>query len=373
MEPLTRLPAPPPAQRLDARAPRSGRKLALVVDPRFSGGTSTAVAAEVRALGGVADLRVYALETAMFKGRGVNPALAAALEEQGCDLVWNPAVIRADTIVFHNPSCLKFDTGLGLRMSCRSAFVVTHENFLRPGGSEGFDVAACLKLIEDALVCGEKRLAPVSRYSRSSIEAWLARHDTGWRLAGSDWFNICDFDLQPPTATPRDRRGRHSRPGFEKFPPIETMLAHFPAHAERCSILGGDSLLLDPQPPPKHWTVRRFGEIDVPGFLAEIDFFVYFTHPQWRESFGRVIAEAIAAGKLVITDPGTAESFGDAVVASRGDDVDAIIAAFVAAPRRYEAFVRAAQASLARFRPEAFARHVLSSIDGVEAESHALL
>ena len=62
-------------------------------------------------------------------------------------------------------------------------------------------------------------------------------------------------------------------------------------------------------------------------FLSGIDFFVYFTNPNWRESFGRVIAEAIAAGKLVITDPGTAATFGDAVVASDGADVDGIIAA----------------------------------------------
>ena len=36
---------------------------------------------------------------------------------------------------------------------------------------------------------------------------------------------------------------------------------------------------------------------DVDAFLASIDFFVYFTHPFLQESFGRVIGEAIAAGK----------------------------------------------------------------------------
>ena len=78
----------------------------------------------------------------------------------------------------------------------------------------------------------------------------------------------------------------------------------------------------------------RFGEANVADFLAGIDFFVYFTHPNWRESFGRAIAEAISAGKLVITDPGTAAMFGDAVVASDGGDVDEIVQGFVAEPRR---------------------------------------
>ena len=66
----------------------------------------------------------------------------------------------------------------------------------------------------------------------------------------------------------------------------------------------------------------------VPDFLASIDFFVYFTHPLLRESFGRAIAEAIAAGKLVITDPETAGPFGPGVVTDTGtgDGIDRIIA-----------------------------------------------
>ena len=89
-------------------------------------------------------------------------------------------------------------------------------------------------------------------------------------------------------------------------PSRETMLRHFPARAERCVLLGADGFLDDPEWVPRHWTALRFGEMDVASFLGEIDFFVYFTNPMWRESFGRVIVEAIAAGKLVITDPGTA-------------------------------------------------------------------
>ncbi len=354
-------------------SPPSRPRVALIVDPRFPGGTSSAVAAEVRALAGFVDLEVFALETAMFKGREVNPRLEAALEAQGIEPIWNPAVVHADTIVFHNPACLKFDARLAPRLSCRNAFVVTHENFLRPGGAEGFDVGGCLRLIEARLVCSEAFLAPVSAWNRRGVASWLAERGGSWRIADIDWFNICDFEMMAPTATPRDRRGRHSRPGLEKFPPRAALEAQFPAHAEHCAILGADSLLLDPDPPPKHWSLRRFGETPVARFLEQIDFFVYFTHPLWRESFGRAIAEAIAAGKVVITDPGTAESFGAAVIASDGTDIDAIIARLIAEPKRYTAFVRAAQASLARFRPEVFARQVLAATRPGEGQSHALL
>jgi len=364
----------PPAE---AARRRACHRLALVLDPRFPGGTSVAAAAEIRALADIVDLRVVALETAMFDGRAVHPAIEAALADHGLDLVRHPPVVHADTIVVHNPSCLRFDDALKVRMSCARAVVVTHENFLRPNGSQAFDVAACLELLEGALVCAERVLAPVSPYNRRTVADWLAAERRAWALAPYDWFNIIDLEPQPPTPRPRDRRGRHSRPGFEKFPSFEVMRAHFPPHAEACIILGGDGLLLEPTAIPPHWDVRRFGAGEVAAFLREIDFLVYFTNPLWRESFGRVVAEAIAAGKVVITDPATATSFGDAVIAcdgdGDGDDVDRIIAELVAAPARYAEIVARAQAGLARFRPKAFVARVLDQLPLADASRRAVV
>lgn len=369
---------------LDGRALRSGaparvptdwsrHRLALLCDPRFPGGTSSWVAADIRALAGRMRLSVVALETAMFSGRQVHPAIAAAAADHGLEVRWNPPVVHADTIVLHNPSCLRFDRAPTLRMSCGQAFLVTLENFLRPNGTEGHDVARCLDILEASLVCRTRALAPVSPHNRSTVADWIDRERRNWPLAAADWVPVFDLAPVPPTPMPRDRRGRHSRPGLEKFPPLATMRAHFPEHAERCAILGGDGYLLDPAAVPGHWELLRFGEADVADFLSGIDFFVYFTHPNWRESFGRVIAEAIAAGKLVITDPGTAAAFGDAVVASDGSDVDRIVAGFVAEPRRYVAFVQAAQQRLAEFRPAAFADRVRTLIADAMARSDALV
>ena len=47
---------------------------------------------------------------------------------------------------------------------------------------------------------------------------------------------------------------------------------------------------------PANWVVYPFGSLDVVDFLRSIDVFVYFHHPNWVESFGRVIAEAMASG-----------------------------------------------------------------------------
>lgn len=331
-------------------------RIALVTDPRFAGGTSSALAREILALSPTMDLRLVYLETAMFKtGRSVNGRLAQATEACGLQPVWNPPIIAAETVVFHNPSGLKFNTTFAPRINCRRLVVVAHENFLRPDGNQSFDVAKTLGLLADRTVAEELVIAPVSAGNRRTVDDWLADRPTlRWSVAPINWFNICDFVLVPPVRSPRDRRGRVSRPGFEKFADLPTMLAHFPPHAERCAILGADSFLLPDATPPAHWELLPFGGAEVGAFLASIDFFIYFTHPNLRESFGRVLAEAIAAGKVVITDPGTAETFGGSVIASDGSDVDAIVAGFIAEPDRYRMFVIAAQSRLASFSANRF-------------------
>jgi hypothetical protein len=333
-------------------------RLALVLDPRFGGGTSSAVAQEILALAPVCELTIAFVESDMFRGgKSVNPKIAEALDRTGTATEWNPSRVSAETIVLHNPSFLKFNRGFGPRLNCARVVLVTHENFTRPDGTEAFDVAHVLRMIAARLPPCERIVSPVSHYNRRTVEAWFSSFGAtlpGWQMAPIDWFNICELPLVPPIETPRDRRGRISRAGFEKFPEMSTMLAHFPPHAEHCAILGADSFLLSGGEMPEHWHLLPFGATDVDGFLRSIDFFVYFTNPNWRESFGRVLVEAIAAGKVVITDPGTAEIFGSAVVTSDGHNVDQIIEGFIAAPERYRMFVESAQQQLSRFSADAF-------------------
>lgn len=347
-------------------------RLALVLDPRFTGGTASAVAREIRALAPLVDLQVYGLTTKMFKGSTINPHIQAALLDTGLSLVWDPAVVRAEVIALHNNAALKFNTTLTTRFVCDRLFVVTHENLLRPNGSLGFDVDTTLALIERASLCKARFLAPVSPNNRTGVHAWLTASNRTWRIAPFDWFNICDFTPVAPTPVPRDRRGRLSRPGFEKFPPFADLFHQFPPHAET-HILGGDALLRDSQTLPPHWHVLPFGAEDVGVFLNRIDFFLYYTHPQWRESFGRVIAEAIAAGKVVITDPNTAQTFGPAVIADTGEGIETIIARFIAQPDHYVAFVLQAQAHMAQFSAPDFTAHLHHHLLATRTADHDLL
>ncbi|MBS0563323.1 MAG: glycosyltransferase [Proteobacteria bacterium] len=329
--------------------------IAYVVDPRLPGGTSSAVAAELLALAEIAPVRVHALETRMFRGRAVAPQLAAALETLGLDLVWNAPTVSADLVVFHNPAVLKFQRDPGVRIVTRHLIVVTHENFLRPGAAEAFDVAGCLGQLDRATLSPLKSLAPVSPHNRQCILDWLDRNPgrDGWSVLGQDWFNICDHPRSVPSPAPADRRGRHSRPGAEKFPPLAVMDLCFPAHAQANVILGADSYVAAGLDRP-HWSLYPFRGLDLDEYFAMVDFMVYFTAPGWRESFGRVMAEAIAAGKPVITDADTAAAFDGAALVASPEEVDAVIARLVGRPRLYRDHVIAAQARLDRHSSAAF-------------------
>ncbi|MBM7069931.1 glycosyltransferase [Actibacterium sp. 188UL27-1] len=339
----------------------------LVIDPRFSGGTSSAVATEIRVMSSFCRLRVAAVSSAMFSGNTAHPAIIDACEATGVTMTWDAPTIADQIVVLHNPSFLKFDQHFASRIVADQLFVVCHENFLRPGGGEGFAVRHCLDLIQSASLCRTRSLAPISAWNRKTIYDWAETIGNlpGWAIAHEDWTNICSFDLQDPVVHPRDRRGRLSRPGFEKFPDLETLHQIFPDTCEAVRILGADSLMADDV--PSHWDLIPFRAEPVTAFLSTIDFFIYYTNTRWRESFGRVIAEAIAAGKLVITDPDTAQIFGPGVLGAQPFEVNDLVAKHIAAPALYASRVEMAQAGLSRFSASAFKERFNRTIAGPPA------
>ena len=339
------------------------RQITYVIEPRFSGGTSAAVAAELRVAVELGQVVIHAITSTTFGAdQHVAPVLRQVIEELQIPLIWDAPRISADVAILHNPSFLKFQNALNARIFARDLIVVTHENFLRPGGEDGFDVAGCLAQIDAASLALRKTLAPISPYNRQTIESWLAasRVARHWQVLDADWFNICPSEIRDPCDRPQDRRGRHSRPGFEKFPAIAALDRCFPAHSQ-CNVILGADALLDTGVLRAHWTLLPFNAISVNEFFGMIDFFVYFTAPTWQESFGRVIAEALAAGKVVLTDPGTGKPFGDAVLGCRPRDVDGLISDFIDDPARYHAQVAKAHAVLDRYSALNF-KKVLSAV-----------
>ena len=334
---------------------RSQPSIAYIIDPRFPGGTSSAVASELAVTTQLGRVRVHAISSKMFKGRDVAPQLAVALNDLRLELIWDAGSISADIVIWHNPSFLKFQQAVETKIVANHLILVAHENFLRPGGNESFDVNKCLDQIDRASLALKKSIAPISPYNRATVLDWFEQNPMSrkWALLKDDWFNICEFPSVTPTTRPADRRGRHSRPGFEKFPGLSDMDACFPKHAQSNVILGADTFLSEGLHRP-HWKMVPFRGLQVKQFFEMIDFMVYFTSPTLRESFGRVLAEAIAAGKIVISDPETASVFSGAVVSGKPSEVDQIIGRFTSEPGLYRAHVVKAQKSIEAFSSNSF-------------------
>jgi hypothetical protein len=343
--------------------------ISYFIDPRFSGGTSTSFAAELGVADDLGRVTVSAVSGGLFKGNAVSPVVEAAMDDLGLGIVWDPPSVSGDLVVIHNPVFLSTCATLPVQITARDLVVVAHENFLRPGGCEGFDVTGTMNRIDRGSLAQRKWIAPVSPYNRRMAGDWLASgpQASRWRLLPSDWTNIVTGPMLPALGNPRDRRGRMSRPGPEKFPETAVLDVLFPAHADANVILGADALL-QTDDHRRHWTLLPFGSVPVSEFFGMIDFLVHFCAPTWRESFGLAIAEAIVAGKVVITDAGTAEVFGGAVVAAEPGDVDRVIRAFVEAPSEYADQVRRAQTAMAAWSADVL-RDCMSAVLSDQAKA----
>ena len=76
---------------------------------------------------------------------------------------------------------------------------------------------------------------------------------------------------------------------------------------------------------PASWVVYRYNEVDVRNFLFQIDFYVYFPHPDMIEAFGRGILEALALGCVTILPKHFESTFGEAAIYCDPSDVRDLI------------------------------------------------
>lgn len=181
-------------------------------------------------------------------------------------------------------------------------------------------------------------------------EALISHHEDSIhhiKLAEEDWPNIIDMEeWYRGSYSPNSNRpiiGRHSRDSSHKWPgDKETLLKIYPdAKDIMVSVLGGaKSVKSVVGTLPKNWQVYEFGEMPASEFLAQLDVFVYFTHSDWVESFGRVVLEAMAVGVPVVLPRVYKPLFGDAAIYSEENDVLSTVKRLVATPSLYDEYVR---------------------------------
>jgi hypothetical protein len=157
----------------------------------------------------------------MFPGRPCGPVLADALDDLGLPLRTDAPRIAADRVIVHNPSFLKFDTHFAPRIVAEEIILVTHENFLRPGGHETHDVARCLDLIDRASVALGKSLAPISPPNRRTVTDWLADHpgQAHWTVRSSGLVQHLRLPAPPPDIRAARPQGAPLPPGDSRSSP----------------------------------------------------------------------------------------------------------------------------------------------------------
>lgn len=303
---------PAPVHMQDKKQECRHYDVVLASDFRFPGGTTSSNAEEIRAQAH-AGLRTGLIELywyGMKKKRGINSKIYDLLKLDNVDLLSYGDEVSCDLLILRQPMALQELQRFIPRISAREIRVIINQT---------------PKLMYSDTSRDEYSLPRVARNMRSmfgKIGRWhpigplvrnaLSEHHTSELhnivLDEQNWHNIINIEGWSKASTSRSancklRIGRHSRDTSVKWPKDDhDLLSAYPAVDDvEVHILGGAEIpkrMLGRL--PENWHVYPFGSKDPCTFLSEIDVWVYFTHPDWIESFGRVIIEAMAVGVPVI-------------------------------------------------------------------------
>lgn len=296
--------------------------IVIVGDFRFPGGTSAAIAHEIRALHGAGYSvgMVQKRAPILKQAHPIHPAIQACIRSGQAVLVegrGRPPEVAARLAVLHNPYVFQETGGADPKIVAERKILVAHQPVLDQTGVPYYSVEAVQRVVDG--IVGEGALwAPISPLSRRNmLEAKLP-----YPILEEDWTNVIfveDWaaDRSVPVAD-RPVIGRHSRPGWQKWPATrDELLTVYPDDEDfAVRMLGAGEALADllGGPPPPNWTTFEFNEMPPEEFLRGIDFFVYYHHPDWVEGFGRTIAEAAASGAVVILPEHFRPTFGEAAL-----------------------------------------------------------
>ncbi|MEU6858723.1 glycosyltransferase [Glycomyces sp. NPDC046736] len=159
--------------------------------------------------------------------------------------------------------------------------------------------------------------------------------------------------------------GRHSRDDRTKWPAPADLPLVYPGDGRwDVRVMGGVKSVVAATgaPPPATWTCYGYNETDVDSFLYQLDFWVYFPHPQQYEAFGRAVLEALASGCVAILPPRFEATFGDAALYCEPAEVAPLIEALYADPDRFGAQSALAQRRVReRFSHDSY-RHLVAGL-----------
>lgn len=304
----------------------------VLTDPRFSGGTSAAVAADVRAMSDAGlSIGLALIESVGFfqNADTENAAILRLGDLPGVTLInleTAPEVL-CDIAFFHHPSVFENPVQRAFRIQASRSILVAHQPLFLGDNALAFDPFRVQHNIRKQF--SQSLLwAPVSGICRQQFRAYAPL----LRLTRHDWPNAFDVsDWVPQREKLQSQRltiGRHGRAHPDKWPVTgaEIALSLPSGPHSNVSVMGADRAFLQAKGVDiSDWTVLDFNAQPVAEYLDTLDVFSYHHAPLWVESFGRTIAEAMLMGVRCVLSPTLKPTFGPHALYGAPSDVAAIL------------------------------------------------
>ncbi|GAF65006.1 putative glycosyltransferase [Bacillus sp. TS-2] len=304
----------------------------IVSDFRLDGGSTLSNLEEIKAQ------RQFGLKTGIVQlerydyspRKKINPKIRELIDGETVQMIVYGENVTCDVLIVRYPPILQEKQKYVPQIKAKSIHVIINQTPLRDYGKEKivrFDLKRSHEHLKQYFG-GGGIWYPIGPLVRKQLEEFHYEEIRNIDFSPNNWVNIIDLNgwkRQSPRVTgSKPIIGRHSRDHIVKWPATKEQIAKvYPITSEyEVHILGGAEIptrIIGKR--PKNWKVYSFNELDAKTFLETIDVFVYYTHPDWVESFGRVILEAMAVGVPVILPSSYQELFKEGAIYAEPEEV----------------------------------------------------
>lgn len=326
------VPEPMRPQREEKPDGRRHFDVIIVSEFRLLGGTNMSNIEEIKAqkqLGlrtGLIQLSRYDLNSVEV----INPQVRELIDGESVQMLVYGEKVSCDLLILRHPPTLQEWQQYVPDVEAQNIIVIVNQPPKRDYGDEGdtlYEIPKCAGHLQRYF--GKTGTwYPIGPLVRETLQKHHSKDLESIELAATDWVNIIDVHdwkrQMRPYSGMKIKIGRHSRDQYVKWPgERQELLTVYPESDKyEVHVLGGAKApkkILGKL--PANWNVFEFGERHPKEFLAELDVFVYFTHHDWVEAFGRVIFEAMAVGVPVIISPKYKKLFGNAAIYAEPSEV----------------------------------------------------
>ncbi|MBU9722712.1 glycosyltransferase [Bacillus alkalicola] len=261
----------------------------------------------------------------------INPKVRELVDGNEVEFVVYGENISCDVLIVRHPPVLQELQKYVPNVEAGKVKVIINQPPKREYSEEGrtlYNINQCVQNLEHYF--GQTGVwYPIGPKIRETLLNQHSKQLKSINLSENYWVNIIDLSEWKrkehfPSQSSVIKIGRHSRSQYVKWPsdPEELLEIYPESNDYEIHVLGGADVPKEIIGRlPTNWKVHEFGELHPKDFLSEIDVFVYYTHPDWVEAFGRVIFEAMAVGVPVIIDPSYEELFGNAAIYAKPKEV----------------------------------------------------